>query len=125
MTTRASHFIFFVCGLLLAACAPKQAMERDQQIIDELVVQHKDQIELCYEQARTRNQHLGSGRLHLRADHLPDGRLSNVRALQSFPGSHSLVRCLEGLIASWETERPVTRGPVDIIWDFQSKPNRP
>jgi len=100
-------------------CAVRQAEQRDQAMFDELVNQHRTQIDSCFQAEAQQNPRLGEGTLVIRADHLPNGEFSNIRRLKSFPGSDGVFECITSLMKNWKTERPYTRGPVDLFWKFE------
>ena len=105
--------------LTIVGCASKQAAERDQAMFDELVNRHHSEIDLCFQNEAKQNPQLGEGSLMIRADHLPNGEFSNIRKLKSFPGSDAVFDCIASIMKDWKTERPSTRGPVDLTWKFE------
>lgn len=115
-------FLILICPLVLAvtACAPKAAVERDQAMVDELINKNRDQIEQCYSAVKEKNPKLPAGTLVVRAEHNPDGSISNVRKIKSFVGASPVFDCIAGLMEDWKTKRPYTRGPVELQWSFQN-----
>lgn len=108
--------LFILFGL--SACAPKQALERDNQFIQALVNEHKEQVRQCYIQAAQNDETVGEGKLVIRADHNPNGNLSNFWTRKHFKGSQPVEACLYELMSEWKTPPPYTRGPVELSWDF-------
>lgn len=112
-------FLSLIC--FLPACSTKVALHRDQQLIDELVASSKDEVDACYKEAISENPQIKSGKLLVRAEHLPDGSFGAIRPLKTFAGSKPIFECVQNIVSQWKTERPYTRGPVDLIWKFENK----
>jgi len=74
----------------------------------------------CYHQAKKQNPQLSGGTLVMRFEHAPDGKLVAPRPMKRFMGSGPVERCLQNTLAKVQTERPRTRGPVDLQWTFES-----
>lgn len=122
MNRSLSYLSLFLCvGLLMSACASKSALSRDQKMIDQLMAQHEAEIEACYVAEKEKRPQLSSGRIHLRAEHASDGRFYEIRQLRGFVGSGPIFDCISQVVAGWQTERPYTRGPVDLSWSFQHR----
>jgi len=110
--------LFFV-SLSLFGCAPKAAIERDQAIIDQLVASHKNEIDQCYFEELKANPQLGSGEIILRVDQLPTGDFARPRRLKGFSGADPVIQCIGKIVVNWKGPPPYTRGPVDLVWNFQ------
>lgn len=105
----------------LEACSTKVALHRDQQLINELVASSKEEVDACYKEAIEENPEMKSGKLLIRAEHLPDGSFGAIRPLKTFAGSKPIFECVQNIVSQWKTERPYTRGPVDLMWKFENK----
>lgn len=90
-------------------------------MVDELVAEYRPQIDECFQAEAEKNPEISGGRILIRADHLPDGRLVNIRKLKSFPGSGPIFDCISRLMKNWKTDRPYTHGSIDLIWDFERR----
>lgn len=118
-----SSFASFVFLALLSfsfvACASKHATETDQATVEALMLSSEGDFAACYDQYQSRFPEGGEGKIHLRADYLPNGEFANVRSVDSFPGSGPLIHCLSAVVESWIAVPPYSRGPVDLNFDFE------
>jgi len=114
-----------ICSFVLSSCVAKQALNQDQELINAMMRQNQTAFEACYNQAKQKNPDLKGGTLVLRFEHAPDGTLVAPRPMKRFIGSAPVESCLQQTLAKVQTERPRTRGPVDLQWNFESVASAP
>lgn len=103
------------------ACASKHALRRDQSMIDQAMLSHEAEIEACYTSQKEQRSDLSGGIITIRAEHGVDGKFYELRQLKGFVGSGPVYDCIAEVVASWKTEAPYTRGPVDLSWNFEHR----
>jgi hypothetical protein len=107
--------------LIFSGCASRQATETDQAAVEALMFESETRFSQCYEEFERRFPNGDQGHLMLRADYLPNGEFSNIRTVESFPGSGPLVLCLSSVVQGWRAAPPYSRGPVDLHFEFSRK----
>lgn len=110
--------LFLLSPFLLSSCVSKAAFDQDQALINHVMSENKKQFDECFFQAKSKNPELRGGRIVIRFEHSVDGYFIAPRTLQRFIGSADVESCLEQTLTQIQTERPRTRGPVDLEWEF-------
>ena len=90
----------------------------DNKKIEKLMHDHRDAVQACYDRAVDKNHSIGSGRLVLRADQNPDGTLSRIREIESFPDSEPVTECITKEVSKWSLGNFYSRGDVELAWNF-------
>lgn len=105
-------------SVTLIGCSHKQAQLEDQQSIDRLIAERGGEVQACWNQALSKNPHLPSGQMTVRAKQHIDGALHSTQLLSGFAGSNEVIDCVAATINSWKTPPPKTWGPVDLSFQF-------
>lgn len=104
--------------LLIVGCVPKAALEHDNAQIDLLMAQKQAIVDQCYSNLRSTDPKSTGGQVTIRAEHNPDGSISSLSLVRGFPGSQPLYECIRKEIAGSKIAPPLTRGPVEMTWNF-------
>lgn len=113
-----ANALFLAALLNSSACVPKAALDHDNAEIDRLMNQKQILVESCYQSLKAKIPNAVSGEITIRAEHNPDGSISSISLVKGFPGSQPLYDCIRQELAQSKTEPPMTRGPIEMTWNF-------
>lgn len=111
----------FILSLSWVGCATKEARLHDQKIIETLTEARGHEAEDCYRAEAERNPLIPSGSLKVRFDHDRQGNLTRPRLMDGFEHSEPVYQCIVSKSKGWQTEPPVTYGPVDLTFNFRNE----
>jgi hypothetical protein len=114
----ARFFLLIPIFTTAIGCVPQVALDHDNSEVERLMNDKQLRVENCYDHLKTTLARSPKGSLTIRAEHNPDGTISSVSLVKGFPGSQPLYECIRNEIQSSKTAPPMTRGPIEMTWNF-------
>lgn len=122
--------MFLILAALLASAGPPDAGSDAApppptgESIQQVVGQHADEVERCYEPELARQPDL-FGRVYVLLKIAATGDVVDSKLYDSNMGSPAVEACLVSAVRQWKFPRPAGAGPVAVAYPFLLTPARP